>query len=390
MKTLTWKERLKLSVWFILTVAAAYFVIVNWSKWSGFLTSLWNAGKGFLFGLMIAYAVNLLMSFYERHWFRKHEQSFFARKRRTFCLTLSYVSVLVIVALIVVLVIPQMIDSVSLLVKQAPQALNKISQNEKVKTYLPQVYEWLGTKDWTGLVNKGVAFLKENSGGLVGTVTSTIGATVSGVIAFFIGIVFSFYLLAGKESFIDQFKTLASRFIPAKAYDKTMDVLTVMNGSFRRFIVGQCTEAVILGGLCAVGMLILRLPYAVMIGVLVGFTALIPIIGGLIGSVAGVIMIIPVSPLKALIFFIFLMVLQQIEGNLIYPRVVGKSVGLPGIWVLLAVTVGGGIAGIPGILFSVPIASALYTLAKRTLDKQKAEIEKEPKMTSETAESNGK
>lgn len=389
MKTLTWKERLKLSVWVILTVAAAYFVIVNWDKWSGFLTSLWNAGKGFILGLMIAYAVNLLMSFYERHWFRKHDKCFFARKRRTFCLTLSYVSVVVIVALVVILVIPEMIDSVRLLIKQAPQALSKLSQNEKVKTYLPQVYAWLGTKDWTGLVNKGVAFLKENSGGLVGTVTSTIGATVSGVIAFFIGVVFSFYLLAGKENFIEQSKSIASRILPEKAYNKTMDVLTVMNGSFRRFIVGQCTEALILGGLCAIGMLLLQLPYAVMIGILVGFTALIPIIGGFIGSIAGVIMIIPVSPLKALIFFIFLMILQQIEGNLIYPRVVGKSVGLPGIWVLLAVTVGGGIAGIPGILFSVPIASGLYTLAKRSLDKQKAATESEPEAPAETAEAEG-
>ena len=146
--------------------------------------------------------------------------------------------------------------------------------------------------------------------------------------------------------------------------------LRIFNESFRGYIVGQCTEAVILGVLCVVGMLIFRFPYAGMIGSLVGFTALIPVAGAYIGAAVGAVMILTQSPLKALLFGVFLVILQQLEGNLIYPRVVGRSIGLPALWVLAAVTVGGSLMGIPGMLLGVPITAALYRLIREDMSRR--------------------
>ena len=160
-----------------------------------------------------------------------------------------------------------------------------------------------------------------------------------------------------------------NRYIPEKRLVKVNHVLEITNDSFHRFIVGQCTEAVILGALCMVGMLILRLPYAAMMGAVIAFTALIPVVGAFIGGAVGVFLIMMESPVKAIIFLVFLVILQQIEGNLIYPRVVGSSMGLPGMWVLAAITVGGGVFGISGMLVSVPLAAAAYRLLKENVNK---------------------
>jgi predicted PurR-regulated permease PerM len=163
-----------------------------------------------------------------------------------------------------------------------------------------------------------------------------------------------------------------AHYLPEKLNGRILYVLDVLNYSFRRYISGQSLEAVILGALCWLGMLILRLPYATMIGALIAFTALIPVAGAYIGAAVGAFMILMVSPMQALIFLIFLVILQQLEGNLIYPKVVGSSLGLPGIWVLAAVVVGGGVAGVMGMLLGVPIAATAYTLLRNNMNKQDA------------------
>ena len=183
------------------------------------------------------------------------------------------------------------------------------------------------------------------------------------------GLIFSFYLVLGRDRLARQSTRVLRRYVPQPIYDRIMYVLGVLNNAFHRYITGQCTEAVILGVLCTIGMMILRLPYATMIGALVGFTALIPIAGAYIGTIVGAFMILTVSPMKMLIFLIFLAVLQQVEGNLIYPKVVGSSIGLPGIWVLAAVTIGGGMMGVAGMLLGVPLASALYTLLRNDVNR---------------------
>lgn len=212
-------------------------------------------------------------------------------------------------------------------------------------------------------------FLLNGLGGAMGVATGIVSSIISGTVTFFVALIFSIYLLYGKEKLADQFERLFRRYLPDRLTDKLFYVLGVLDTSFTSFITGQCIEAVILGTLCMLGMLILRLPYAVMTGCLIGFTALIPIAGAYIGATVGALMIFTVSPVQSVIFLIYLVILQQIEGNLIYPRVVGSSIGLPGIWVFAAVTVGGGIMGIAGMLIGVPLTSAIYRLLKNDVNK---------------------
>lgn len=186
---------------------------------------------------------------------------------------------------------------------------------------------------------------------------------------FVIGLIFAIYLLIGKETLGGQVKRLMNHYLKPSWNEKIGYVLTIFDNSFHKFIVGQCIEAVVLGVLCMIGMSVLRLPYAMMIGTLIGFTALIPVAGAYIGAGVGAFMILTVSPVQALIFLVFVVILQQLEGNLIYPKVVGSSIGLPGVWVLAAVTIGGGIMGIPGMLLGVPSAAAMYQLIKNDLNK---------------------
>jgi len=197
---------------------------------------------------------------------------------------------------------------------------------------------------------------------------------ISGVITAFISFIFSIYLLFNKEKLKKQTDRLCKSFLSPSLHNKLSYIVYNVNVSFRRYLIGQCTEAVILGVLCGIGMLILRLPYVPMISTLIAFTALIPIAGAYIGAGIGALMILSDSASKAIIFLVFLIILQQLEGNLIYPRVVGSSLGLPGIWVLAAVTVGGGIAGVLGMFLGVPLVAAVYRMLRDTLNaKERAE-----------------
>ena len=197
-------------------------------------------------------------------------------------------------------------------------------------------------------------------GAVISTVSSVFSALVTGLLA----LIFSMYILLEQEDLKRQFGKLLSRYLHPKWMGRFFYVLHTVDDCFHRYIVGQCLEAVIIGVLCALGMGLLRLPYATMVGALVGFTALIPVAGAYIGAGVGAFMIFTVAPIKAVIFLVFLVILQQLEGNLIYPKVVGSSLGLPGIWVLAAVTVGGGIMGIGGMLLGVPLAAAAYRILR--------------------------
>ena len=198
------------------------------------------------------------------------------------------------------------------------------------------------------------------------------------IINSFVSLIFAIYFLACKEWLGRQFNRLLDTYIQMPVIKKRFFyVMDTLNNSFHRFIVGQCTEAVILGTLCIIGMMIFRFPYAVMIGVLIGATALIPIFGAYIGGAVGFIMIVTVSPIKALFFVLFLVVLQQLEGQLIYPRVVGSSIGLPGILVFSAVTVGASLFGIAGVLLGIPLMAAAYQILKDDLRAREKPVKKE-------------
>lgn len=205
---------------------------------------------------------------------------------------------------------------------------------------------------------------------IVGSTISVVGTIGMGVTNFVIGLIFAIYILANKETLGRQLGKVAAAYCRPVLLNKIKSVIKVANETFSSFIVGQCTEAVILGSLCILGMLIFRFPYAPMVGTFVGATALIPVVGAYLGAVVGFIMILTVSPIKAVLFIVFIIALQQLEGNLIYPKVVGSSIGLPGMWVLAAVTVGGGISGIGGMLIGVPLTATVYKLIRSDVNKR--------------------
>ena len=221
------------------------------------------------------------------------------------------------------------------------------------------------------MVKKVLGWLMTGVGGAMASILTVVTSLFSTAVTVLVAFVFSIYLLLGKERLARQCGLLLRTYCGDKISRRILYVLSTFNQSLHSFIVGQCLEAVILGGLCTIGMLILGFPYATMIGCLIGFTALIPVAGAYIGAGVGCFMIFTVSPLKAVLFLVFIVVLQQLEGNLIYPRVVGASIGLPGIWVLAAVTVGGGILGVGGMLLGVPLAAGIYQLLRADVSKRK-------------------
>ena len=211
-----------------------------------------------------------------------------------------------------------------------------------------------------------LAFLSDLGPHLLEFTSGLVSMVVTGVLA----LVFSIYMLSGKERLLSQCRRLLRAYVPPKFADPILDVVHLTGDTFTHFVTGQLIEACILGGLCSIGMLFIQPDYAPLIGVIIGSSALIPVAGAYIGAILSALLLLMVSPLKAVTFLIFLVILQQIEGNVIYPKVVGTSIGLPGIWVLAAVTVGGGLMGLVGVLLSVPIASVLYTLLRRDVHRR--------------------
>ena len=356
-----------------LSIFLLYLAIHYWPAVSGLLGTLLGAATPLLIGCALAYVVNILMSAYERHFFPRSTNTKVIRLRRPVCLLLAYLSLLAIITVIVWLILPELVDCVELLISQLPGAIETvIAWLDTVPFLSEELLSTLHSIDWQSKIGDIAGIVTSGVGNVMGVVISTVSSVFSAIITGFLAFIFSLYLLLGRDKLQSQCKRLMARYLPEKLNSRILYVLAVLNNAFRRYITGQCIEAVILGALCAAGMLILRLPYATMIGALVAFTALIPVAGAYIGAAVGAFMIAMVSPMQALIFLIFLVILQQLEGNLIYPKVVGSSLGLPGIWVLAAVTVGGGVMGVLGMLLGVPLAAAAYTLLRNDMNKNAA------------------
>ena len=237
---------------------------------------------------------------------------------------------------------------------------------ERIFASNPQILEYMNQMevDWQEVFQNMVAFLKSGAGTMLNTTFSAAVSIVSGVSSFLIGFIFAIYILLQKETLGRQIKKVLAAFLPEPAVGRILDITALTERTFSHFLTGQCAEAVILGTMFFVVLTVIRLPYALLIGVLIAFTALIPIFGAFVGLAVGVFLMLMVNPMDALIFTITFFVLQQIEGNLIYPYVVGNSVGLPSIWVLVAVTVGGSMMGIVGMLIFIPLCSVLYALLR--------------------------
>lgn len=366
---LEWKTCMRAGV----TVVVVYLVLRYWEPLTGTAFNMLGAAMPLILGGGIAYVVNVLMRFYEKRFFPNSAKPWLTRLRRPFCMLLAFATAVLVLFILVRMILPELIHAINLIVASLPGALAQLFQwiEEKLAEagYLEAVSSLLPADnfDWQGTVTKGLNLLISGVGGVLGATVSVVSTTATKVISFFLSLVFAFYLLADKEKLGAQFRRLVRAYLGEKVERKLFHFLGTMDESFHSYIVGQCTEALILGSLCILGMVIFQFPYAVMIGTLIGFTALIPIAGAYIGAGVGAFLIFTVDPVKSLLFLVFLIILQQLEGNLIFPRVVGQSIGLPGIWVLAAVTVGGGIAGIGGMVVGVPLTATLYRLVRHDM-----------------------
>ncbi len=340
----------------------------------------------FLLGGAIAFVINLPMSFFERKLFPIEGKNSKAGKvldklKRPVSMLLAYVVVVLVIVLVIITVIPQLVETIKVLGKEIPVFLEEVldyltvvlAANPELVTQLQSIQ--ISEVDWQKLLQDIFGFLQNGMGNMLSSTFSVASSIASGAVNFFVSLIFSVYVLGQKEKLANQASRLLQAYTKPEVCSWCMKVAKLLYRNFSNFITGQCTEAVILGAMFVIVMSVLRFPFAFMIGVLIAFTALIPVMGAFIGCGVGVFLILVDSPTKALGFLILFLVLQQIEGNLIYPHVVGNSVGLPSMWVLAAVTIGGSLMGVVGMLVFIPILSTVYILIKEDVNKRNESAE---------------
>lgn len=356
------KIEIRKNIVFIITyIAIIIFALVNFEKILSILGYIINVLSPFLFGIILAFVLNVLVNFIEKKIFGKIKPSKTWQKvKRLVSITLSLILVILIIVFIMNLLIPQLKNSVSLFTESLPEykedVIGILNKFDVTDSTINKVSEYLD--NFSKVITD---YIKGNSKDVI-TITTEVATSIVEIISkAIIAIVFAIYMIAQKETLRRQFNKLMNAYLKPKTIDKINTVAVTANKTFSNFVTGQCLEALIFGSLCFIGMLIFGFPYAPTISVLIGFTALIPIFGAFIGTALGAFLILMVSPIKAILFVVFIIILQQIEGNFIYPKVVGKSVGLSGMWVLLSVTVGASVGGILGLLIATPLCSLLYS-----------------------------
>ena len=330
----------------------------------------------FALGGAIAFLVNIPMNFFEHKLFEKAKKKgkkWAQKLARPVSLIITLLVIISVIAIVMLVVIPELGHTVLNLGKTIQAFIPEV-QTWAIKTFHDneEIVKWISNLDfkWDEILKNSMDFLTTGAGSVLGTTFEAAKSIISGVTTFFIAFVFSCYILLQKEKLGDQVKKLMCAFMPEDWRNILFALGTVVHKSFTNFFTGQCLEAVILGLLFLVVMTIFGLPYALLISVLIAFTALIPIFGAFIGCGVGALLIFMVDPVKALIFVIIFLILQQIEGNLIYPHVVGNSVGLPSIWVLVAVTTGANLMGIVGMLIFIPLFSVVYTIVRGIVNRR--------------------
>lgn len=328
----------------------------------------------FVIGGIMAFILNVPMHAIEKRLFEKLKKNKKARKAaRPVSLVLAILFVVCIILVVLLVLVPELGNTFASISVNIERSLPKI-QRWAIETFQDndQIEQWIATLEfnWDKIIQTAIDFLKNGAGSVLNTSFTVAKTLISYLVNFFIGFVFACYILLQKEKLSSQITKVLYAFLPPKAVKKTLQVASLSYHTFANFVTGQCLEAVILGTMFFVAMSIFRFPYALLVGVVIAFTALIPIFGAFIGCVIGVFLILVVSPMKALMFVLLFLVLQQIEGNLIYPHVVGNSVGLPSIWVLMAVTVGGSLMGVLGMLLFIPLFSVVYALFREIVYKR--------------------
>ncbi len=362
------KNNLKKIRGLILFTILVLVVLWNYRLVFDAIVFIWGVIYPFVLGGAIAFIVNLPMQFFERKLFSKPKtagKKWAEKLARPLSLILTLIVIIGIIAIVMLIVIPELGNTLMNLGKTIQNFIPQV-QDWAIRTFEdnPEIVEWIRGINfkWDEILSQGIDFLKNGAGSVLGTTFEAAKNIINGVATFFISFVFACYILVQKENLKRQIVKLMTAFMPDDWKNILLALGTVVNKSFSSFFAGQCLEAVILGTMFLVVMSIFGMPYELLISVLIGFTALIPIFGAFIGCGVGALLIFMISPAKALIFVIMFLVLQQIEGNFIYPHVVGNSVGLPSIWVLVAVSVGGSLMGLAGMLIFIPLTAVVYTI----------------------------
>lgn len=372
------KEKIKQIRW-LMVLAAVLVLGIIYSKelfeGAGFVLSI---ARPFLYGGVIAFVLNLPMKAFENKLFKKWKGKAADKLKRPVSLVLSIVAVILVITVVIGTVVPQVTATATEVGKKIPGFLERVTEElDALAVQYPEIAGKVTELEsveinWDSLVDTVIDFLRNGAGDMLTSTVNVAGSIIGGIVNIVIAFIFALYILAQKEKLGNQCIRIISAYLPEKAGNTVLEVCSMLHKNFSNFITGQCLEAVILGTLFVVAMTICRMPYALMIGVLIAFTALIPIVGAFIGCVVGAFLILIDDPLLAMWFVILFLVIQQIEGNLIYPKVVGNSVGLPSIWVLMAVSLGGSLFGVSGMLFFIPLLSTVYALIRNGVNRRNA------------------
>lgn len=363
-------------IYWIIMIALVYLGYRYWGAAEQMIVTVFNAAKPFFAGAMIAYIVNILMDGYETLFVRFVKNQRILKMKRGISLALAYTTFAVAIIIILGIVIPELIRAIQSILSIDPTAIRQmfdsLEDNQLVKQILSLFQgDTSGNVDIASTITNYVQKILNTLGNVLLGVLTSATSVFSTLMSVLMSIIFSIYVLMSKEKLARQFTNFLRAYVPSiyRALESTLDVF---NHAFRGFFVSQTVEAVILGTLCFVGMSLIRLPFASTISILVGSLSLIPLIGAFIGALVGVLLILTQNFMQALIFIAFIIILQQFESNLIYPKVVGESIGLPPMWVLVSIAIGGALGNILGMFVAVPVAAACYRLLRRDLHRRLA------------------
>lgn len=363
------KENKKFIFTLLFTSSALLLSITYIPQIKNFLLLSWKIISPLVLGFVFSYVLNILVVKIE------NKLTYLKRKRlikllRPISILLSISFIFLLFIIIINIIFPQLIETLSIFSSSFPKMIHAIdgwfNLNE---TKFPLIADYIDQLniDWSSIGKTVTTFTISSVTTILNSSFGLASNFFSGTFNLLMALSFAIYLLSGKEKLINQIKNFQKAYLKGRLSKKLSEIITISNESFSSYISGQCLEAIVLGSLCTLGMIIFRFPFALTIGVFIGSTALIPIVGAFLGAGVGALLILTVSPIKALLFIAYIIILQQLENNLIYPKVVGTSVGLPGIWILASVTIGGGLFGIVGMIIGVPITATIYKLLQNDI-----------------------
>lgn len=357
----------KQGIQWLALIAVFILAVINWSYLVQTVTMIWSVIFPLILGGMIAFVLNLLMTWIEKYLYPNAKNKYLKASRRPVAIILAILVVCLVIAATVVIVLPQLASAIMTLIEVVPETIENLTNWFNNQDALVPLVNDLANKaniDWNSIFTNVASGINNVASSLATTSVSVLTTSVGAVTNIFLGILFAIYILFSKEKLAKQVDRLLTVYVRDDIHQLIENVARVANETFSKFISGMVIEAIILGALVTAGLFILQVPYAAMLGVLQGVMALIPIIGAFLSGAVGVVILLALNPTYAVVYLIFVFFVQQLEGDLIYPRVVGDSIGLPSMWVLFAVTVGGGLMGIPGMLIGVPFLASIYKIIK--------------------------